>query len=467
MRLLLLLIACAAPCFGHVGSPDTFLEGNAGPYPIFVTIRPPIVIPGLAEVDIRTRTKDITRIRIVPTPMRGPGARFAPTPDIAQRSKDDLQFFTGTLWMMTSGSWQVKVHIDGPQGPGELAIPVPALANTTGKMQLPLAITLAVFVLILFLGAISLAGAATREAQLEPGVQATPKDFRKARIAMAVTAILAALMIVGANNWWTAEANAYTRIVYKPLQMQPTFDNGTLRLQLTDPGWLPRKVDDFIPDHNHLMHMYVLQLPAMERVWHLHPEMTASGVFTHQLPPMPAGRYGLYADVVHESGLPETIVAEIVLPEVPGKPISGDDSGGGGKPNPKVFTLPDGARVTWERDQDIYPTKKPFSFRFKIATPDGKPAEDMELYMGMPGHAAFVKLDRSVFAHVHPTGSVSMAALQIAQPISDPHAGHQMHHLPAEVSFPYGFPQPGDYRIIVQFKRAGQIQTALFDTKVQ
>ena len=46
--------------------------------------------------------------------------------------------------------------------------------------------------------------------------------------------------------------------------------------------------------------------------------------------------------------------------------------------------------------------------------PGGRPA-DMQLYMGMAGHAAFVATDGSVFAHVHPSGSVPMAALGLAQ----------------------------------------------------
>jgi hypothetical protein len=51
--------------------------------------------------------------------------------------------------------------------------------------------------------------------------------------------------------------------------------------------------------------------------------------------------------------------------------------------------------------------------------------------------------------------------------LADPSRGMNMDAPPPEVSFPYGFPQPGRYRIIVQLKRAGAVQTGMFDALVQ
>ena len=105
-------------------------------------------------------------------------------------------------------------------------------------------------------------------------------------------------------------------------------------------------------------------------------------------------------------------------------------------------------------------------FTFRLDDEAGQPVRDLELYMGMPGHAVFVRRDRGAFAHVHPSGSAPMAALEIAAQGNVPHAPHDA-GLPPTVSFPYGFPEPGDYRIFVQMKRGGVVVTAAFDARVE
>jgi hypothetical protein len=478
MRLFALISVLACALSAHVGSPDVYFDGSAGPYRLAVTIRPPQVIPGVAEIEIRSETPGVRGIEIVPIPISGLATKLAPTPDVMLQSKSDPQFFTGTLWIMRSGSWRVKVTPTGDAGTGEFSVPVPAVSMRVLRMQSKMGMILIPLLVVLVVGVVSIVGAGVREAQLEPGVAADTPRRARARIVMGITAALLLLTLWLGNRWWDSEASWYQRIVFKPLNVSTKLEAGDrLRLEISDPGWLNREIDDFIPDHNHLMHMYVVSLPNMDRVWHLHPEQAEAGVFVQQLPPMPAGRYKLFGDLVHRSGLPETVVTEVDLPEIAGKPLEGDDATGGGPAlaqadfDRTVSPLSDGARMVWEREPGKLKTKQLSWFRFRVEDANGQPVRDMQLYMGMPGHAAFVAADTTVFAHVHPSGSVPMAALALTQPPEQGpdqmHAMHMAQDAPSLVSFPYGFPKAGNYRIFVQVKRAGKIETGIFDAKVE
>jgi hypothetical protein len=445
----------------HIGSPDVFVDGQAGDYRIFVTIRPPYAIPGVAEVEVLTTNGDVREVRIVPLPLTGPGARFAPVSDVASRSPEDPRLFTGSLWMMSAGAWQVRVAVSGDRGAGQLAVPVPTLPRSTLAMTTALRVLLAGLMCLLCAGFVALIATTAREATLLPGETPGPAARRRGRIAGAIAGVVTVAAVAAGNWWWTAEAANYARYVYKPLEAVPTLTEDGFTLTLQDPGWLrSRRLDDFVADHGHLMHLFVVS-PELDRLWHLHPTQRAPGVFVTELPTMPGGRYEVFGDVVHRTGVSETVTTSFSTAGRDG-PLTGDDS---------AFPSPAAGRIVWVRDAQPLVTKRLTMFTFRVEDSDGQPARDLELYMGMPGHAVFIRRDRQVFAHVHPAGSAPMAAMEIAASASAPTSSAAHAHpgasLPATVSFPYGFPEPGDYKIFVQVKRAGQINTASFDAQVE
>jgi hypothetical protein len=464
MKQAILLLMVTSVASAHVGSPDVFFQGNAGPYPLLVTIRPPDVIPGVARIEVRSLSPGVEKIELTPTPMTGIAATHPPVADVAQRVAGNPQSgvsenFEGALWLMSVGSWEVHIRASGAKGAGELPVPVPAVALRMRPMSKGVSYFLFGMMVLLTVGMVAIVGAGVRDAQLDPGVTAQ-RWSRKTIVAMAcASAILIAALWEG-NAWWGSDAATYTQRIYKPLGIAASLHQSDLvQLQIVDPGWLRlRRLDDLIPDHGHLMHLFLVRWPAMDRIAHLHPEQTATGFFETRLPSLPSGTYRVYGDIVHESGFAETAVGEVTLPDVEGKPASGDDAEG-----PTVFDS--GYRMVWVHDESKPVTAKQVElFSFEITGPDGKPVNDLEPYMGMGGHAEFIKEDGSVFAHVHPTGSVPMASVAVASPAAMI-AMHETSVGPV-VSFPYGVPTPGRYKIFVQLKRAGKVVTGAFDITV-
>ena len=58
-------------------------------------------------------------------------------------SADDPAFFTGSLWLMAPGSWEVHFEIDGASGKTNASVPVPAMPLSILPMQRSLGIMLA------------------------------------------------------------------------------------------------------------------------------------------------------------------------------------------------------------------------------------------------------------------------------------------------------------------------------------
>jgi hypothetical protein len=295
-----------------------------------------------------------------------------------------------------------------------------------------------------------------------------------------------ALLLWGGAKWWNVEAASYSLDVYHPLTVNPALSGNQLDLHILaynpDSERRSRSNNDFLPDHGHLMHLYAIREPEMDAVFHLHPVLAAPGDFRISLPVMPPGQYALYGDVVHANGFPETLVTKITIPaNMPGGPLSEEDAAAHPQPLSQgqlgsSYKLPDGFVMVWDRPQSIT-ANTAYAFRFRLLTADGKPAPDMQPYLGMAGHAAFVKTDGTVFAHTHPEGSAAMASLMLANG-SDPSTSGKMNmskmDMPMQtepvsntVEFPYGFPSSGPYRIFVQMKHGSTVETGVFDITVQ
>jgi hypothetical protein len=86
----------------HVGSPNVFFVGKAGAYDVTVIVRPPQVVPGLAEITVRIpaeQASDVRRVVVRPV-YWATGTRGSPAGDVAERVASPEPAFAGKLWLM-------------------------------------------------------------------------------------------------------------------------------------------------------------------------------------------------------------------------------------------------------------------------------------------------------------------------------------------------------------------------------
>jgi hypothetical protein len=451
--------------------------------------------------------------------------------------------------LMSNGSSSVQITVEGAGGKGEALVPVMAVATAQRDMPPQLGWILGGIAVFLFILMVTIIGASVSDGTLKPGSAMTPSFRRKRVISMGVAGVFLCLILYGGSSWWNSWAEDYRKYMFKPLQATTATESAagrqklTLRIDTTGWGISNGRISYLVPDHGKLMHLFLVRESGLDAFAHLHPSRFDSLTFSVGLPTLPAGRYKIFADVVHRSGFSETIIGSADLPvstpantvaltgTLPGDPedtyVVTDplDRQGFlpadanavlcGKPGVKA-KLQDGSSIIWEHQPNKpFSAGKVYPLRFMINAPDGKPAR-LDSYLGMAGHAVVVRDDGSVFIHLHPVGTYSMAARQslekriaeTSQKVHTPDARQfidsvnqviarldalpasqrdsllmaGMDHQPAgggngenmegmdhgsEVSFPYTFPQPGNYRIWVQVKREGRILTGAFDAVVK
>jgi hypothetical protein len=369
-------------------------------------------------------------------------------------------------------------------------VPVAAVATRQLALSPGLKVLLALLGALLVAGVVTAVHAAAGESQLPPGESLTPPRRRHARAAAAAAAAIVALLVFGGARWWSAEARAYARSLDRPLRTTTTLRDSlgvpVLTLRIIDTLWREERMPPLMPDHGKLVHLVLARVDSAGVLAHLHPTMPDFATMRAVLPPLPAGRYRLFADVVHETGLERTLVDSLRLREplpATGLPrLDPDDAWHLGPVvrvvrKPATVPLGGGASITW-----LGPTM-PIAGRtgvlhFALRDSSGG-AVLVEPYLGMAGHGFVLRRDGGVYVHLHPSGTAATASAlaSVLRDRGDTTADGRLRladapmAMPAaqsrrEIAFPYAFPGGGAYRVWVQLRVRDTVRTAAFDVDV-
>ncbi|MEZ0541238.1 hypothetical protein [Fibrella arboris] len=534
-----LLIVYPFIATAHIGSAGVIVQKQVGKYQLLVSIQPPDVVPGTAQVTVFVEKGNPVSIQGRPVYFFE-GDEGAPEADPLTSAGNNR--FDGSIWLMESGSTSIQLTLNGPDGNETVVVPVLATSTATRDMPAGTGAGLAVMGLLLLIMLITIIGASNADGVLVAGAEKGNSFQRRRLVGMAVGGAVLVLVLTGGRMWWNSWADEYrTYQLYKapPLisSARPVNGQVVLTMQPDTTGFANnrRRRRDFnlmVLDHGKLMHTFLVRIPGMDAFAHLHPTRRDSLHFDTKLPNLPGGQYLLFTDVVYRSGYAETLTDTVNIPSVKVSPavaaartVDPDDSyllaqpigskqtdagtltldsdmAACGKPAAST-RLADGSTMIWtDKPSPVLDAGQLYSLKFAVADPAGK-ATKLEPYLGMSGHAAILRSDGSVYIHLHPVGTYSMASEEMlvkriadtartvpqlnsarfrdsvdtylasskGQSVPVQYAGMSgMNHAQTTnnmVAFPYAFPKAGTYRIWVQVKRNGQVLTGAFDTQVR
>ena len=197
-----------------------------------------------------------------------------------------------------------------------------------------------------------------------------------------------------------------------------------LRFRVVDEAG--RTVRDFDVEHEKRMHLIVARRD-LTGFQHLHPEQAADGSWSTPLRLDEAGSYRLFADFSH-AGTAQTLATDLRV-----------DGNAELRPLPAVQTtsVSDGGYDVRLDAGHARPGREA-ALRFTI-TRHGAPVET-EPYLGAGGHLVALRDGDMAFLHVHPNDD--------------------------GVAFAATFPTEGRYRLFLQFKHDGRVQTVAFTQEV-
>lgn len=225
-----------------------------------------------------------------------------------------------------------------------------------------------------------------------------------------------------------------TATLYTTTEPAPPVAGQPAALKLMIHGTGGEMVKDFAVVHEQKVHLIVIH-EGLDQFAHLHPDVDAAGNITTRYTFPSGGTYHLFADHQPAGGPAAVATTQVkvggdsppapqLAPNVPGT-VTGDGLTAG----VAVEGAKPGAEAT---------------VRFEL-TDAGKPAADLEPYMGATGHLVVVSADAKQYVHAHP--ATAGGAKNV-------------------VSFQVHFPAAGVYKGWGQFKRAGRVHVVPFVVKV-
>jgi hypothetical protein len=478
----------------HVGSPDVYYSGTAGPYAVNVVVRPPQVVPGIARVVVRA-PESVRRVSIRPVFWRA-GSRGAPSADETHRMEgsEGGGTFEGSLWLMARGAYSVDVIVDGDEGSAHVLVPVASVA--TGRLALgpALGALLVVLGIVLVAGLINIVYKAAGESLVEAGAVVDRDRARRARRTAAIAVPILAAALLGGARWWGAVDADYQRRMYRPVPLALSLDGRDLVIRARDTLYSSNgRPLGYVPDHGKPMHLFLVNDDQPRTAFaHLHPRALDSGTvpaFGTRVPPLPGGRYHVYADVVDETGFERTMVGSLVLTDtmLPAGALhatsEGDDAWFVGDPaRTDTVRSSDGSLMRLQvSPSGLLRAKDDLTFKVAVQDRSGRPVA-LQPYLGMSAHAVVVRVDGEVYVHLHPMGTVSMAAQEafVARDRGDTTSDGRLllssqgsmsmdatgDSPVTSASFPYSFPSAGSYRVFVQVKHDGRVFTGAWALSV-
>jgi hypothetical protein len=206
----------------------------------------------------------------------------------------------------------------------------------------------------------------------------------------------------------------------------PAGNTSVWKIQVVDTKGMP--VTRFQRDQTKLMHLIVVR-DDLAVYQHLHPALSANGTFTVPLFLPTPGRYRAVADFT-TGGTRYALGVNLVAPGKPAAIVP--------LPAARRTTTVDGYTVSLGHAMLMGGHEAPLTF---TVTKAGKPETALQTYLGAYGHLVAFRTPDLAYAHIHPVAHDAMAGT---------------------ITFEAEFPTAATYRLFLQFRADGKVNTAAF-----